>query len=369
MARQRELEALAHAIFDHLEDTVAMLQAVLDILPDAVFVRRAPDGRLIMANREARRLFPGLPDNPAALGAETPEGRPLAAAEIPEWRALRGEMVRGEQMVLRLDGRQLTVLAHASPICDRQGQVVAALISYEDVTPLRELVRARDAFLTIVSHDLKNLLAGIKTPAQLLASGRLGPLNPEQQKMAGLIERATGHMGGLINAYLDVSRLEAGQFPLERRPLALAPVLEEACRTMQPQAEAKGVLLSCQVGLSPRATVEADPGRILQVVHNLLDNALKFTPAGGRVVVRAEEAEEGYVCSVADDGPGIPEEARARIFDRFFQAAGTRRSGAGLGLAIAKGIIDAHGGRIWCEASESGGAFFSFLLPRREPPV
>lgn len=225
-------------------------------------------------------------------------------------------------------------------------------------------VRARDEVLAIVSHDLRNPLGTVSTSASLLLDTPL----PEEQRTRQLeiIKRSAGRMNGLIQDLLDVARVESGQaLSLEPGPASVAPLVNESCEAFAPQAEDKGQHLECVVpeGIPD---VQADHGRILQVLSNLVGNALKFTPEDGRIVVQVEQHDDAVRFSVSDTGPGIEEEDLPSLFQPYWQANDRereRRAGAGLGLPIAKGIIEAHGGRIWVESTEGQGSTFFFTLP------
>ncbi len=224
----------------------------------------------------------------------------------------------------------------------------------------RQAVRTRDEVLGIVAHDLRGPLGAIGMYAHLLAD----PATRDGDGWPWIdgINRMVDQMSRLIQDLLDVAALDSGRLRME--PFALRPdaVLREAEAAVAAQANAAGVRLEVEAapGLS---AVHGDPDRVLQVLGNLLGNALKFTPAGGRVVLRAAPAPDGVAFSVADTGPGMPPEVLARVFDRFWQARTSRRAGAGLGLAIARGIVEAHGGRIRAESEPGAGSTFTFTLP------
>ncbi|MEX2374550.1 MAG: ATP-binding protein [Dehalococcoidia bacterium] len=221
-------------------------------------------------------------------------------------------------------------------------------------------IRARDEVLGVVSHDLRNPLGTIATAADLLLDVDL-PAD-EQRRHLEIVRRSAKAANRLIRDLLDVTQSETGQLALDLHSIEPAQIGSDVCELMLPLAEAKGQRLSCEVldGLPP---IQADPSRIEQVLSNLIGNAIKFVPAGGSVVVRAAASAEGVQFSVADTGPGIPPEDLPRLFDRHWRGRETAHLGAGLGLAISKGIIDAHGGRIWAESEPGFGATFHFVVP------
>jgi PAS domain S-box-containing protein len=237
----------------------------------------------------------------------------------------------------------------------------------------RRASRARDEVLGVVSHDLRNPLSGITMCASVLLDPEPAP--PDSvRSMAEVIRESAQWMGRIIQDLLDVSRIEAGRLALERAPVEASAVLEAIQELMRLQAESAGVeLVVDRDGELPQ--LDADRERVLQVLMNLLGNAVKFTPAGGRVTIDValvngaspadeEPSAQPYVrFRVRDTGVGISESHLPHVFDRFWQVHATGRAGAGLGLAIAKGIVEAHGGAIWAESTLGEGTTFAFTIP------
>jgi signal transduction histidine kinase len=183
-----------------------------------------------------------------------------------------------------------------------------------------------------------------------------------QRRQLEILRRAADGMNRLIQDLLEVARIESGQgLTIEPGRRNVALLLADACELFQQPAEEKGLRLECSSPPEDLA-IHADRDRLLQVMSNLIGNALKFTDEGG-ITVRAERMGEDVRVSVSDTGPGIPEGDRVHLFERFWQARQSRRGGAGLGLAITKGIIEAHGGRIWVESEVGRGTTFFFTLP------
>jgi signal transduction histidine kinase len=233
------------------------------------------------------------------------------------------------------------------------------------VQEAEETIDAREQVLKIVSHDLRNPLHTISMSAALLLEVVVPP-----EKLADhlkRIKRAGDRMNRLIQDLLDVAKLETGRVGIDAKPLDVAPLVREAHDMLAPLATEKNLRLDSSVadGL-PRITV--DGGRVLQVLSNLVGNAIKFTPTGGRIVIRADAAPGGVRFSVADTGPGISPEQLTKIFGRFWQADPADRRGIGLGLTIAKGIVEAHGGRIWVESPPGAGTTFHFTLSEKPQP-
>jgi PAS domain S-box-containing protein len=242
-----------------------------------------------------------------------------------------------------------------------------AVLTFTDMTAVREhekalrrAVRARDEVVSIVSHDLRNPLGVVAAAADLLLEL---PLNEvERRDQAAIIARSAGRMSRLIEDLLDVARIEAGALVLRTAPEDAGPILEEIEAVYAGQAEGKGIALRTQVapGTPP---VRADRDRVIQALSNLLGNALKFAPEGSRVDVAAAAVDGGVAFTVTDGGPGIPEDEQDRLFDRFWQAERQDRTGAGLGLAIVRGIAETHGGRVDVTSTPGHGASFSLVLP------
>jgi two-component system, sensor histidine kinase and response regulator len=218
--------------------------------------------------------------------------------------------------------------------------------------------RARDDVLATVSHDLKNPIGTIYTSSTLLLDVEMSP--EAHRRQLDIIRRTAQRMDRLIEDLMDVSRIEAGHLTIEPQPESVASLLAEARELMSGIAQARNVRL---ISEPPDAdlTVDADRHRVLQVFSNLIGNAVRFTPSGGSITVRAAAADDFVTFSVADTGAGIPDEDLPRVFDRFWH--GGDGGGSGLGLAIVRGIVEAHGGEITAANEAGGGAVFTFTLP------
>lgn len=230
----------------------------------------------------------------------------------------------------------------------------------------RKAVRLRDDLVAVVSHDLRNPLNVIQMQAALLLQWGLAQLEeaPARRLRASAerVQRACDHMLSLVTDLLDLAKIEAGRFELSRTTVDGRELVDESLVIVRPLAEAKHITL--EERLIDSCLVEADRERIFQVLSNLTGNAIKFTPSGGTITVETCCEDEEMWISVTDTGPGIPEEQREAIFERYWQAPRSQRSGGtGLGLYIAKGVVEAHDGRIWAERAPTGGARFTFTLP------
>ena len=220
-------------------------------------------------------------------------------------------------------------------------------------------VRVRDETLGIVSHDLRNPLTKIALSADLLVEAS----QEEEPQLIDTIRVAAGQMQRLIQDLLDVARVEAGRFSVYRNVIAAEPIVRHACESNQPIAEQRGQKIVCSIA-DGLPDICADRDRLVQVFSNLIGNAMKFTPERGTITVTARADEKHVVFQVADTGPGIPDADLKNVFRPYWQAKKTAFMGAGLGLAIVRGIIEAHGGTVWAENAPNGGAVFTFKIPR-----
>ena len=229
-------------------------------------------------------------------------------------------------------------------------------------TLAQQAIRARDGVLEVVSHDLRNPLASILLNASMLLEMEAGEPRPAAEEHLRQIVCAVEQTNRLITDLLDISRLEAsGALALERLPVDGRTLVNAAARLLQPLATARGVRLIAEAG-GPPLPVYADADRVVQVLSNLIGNAVKFTDPGGEVRVSAERGAHEQCFAVSDTGIGIPAEHQAHVFDRFRQVGRDRR-GVGLGLPIARGLVEAHGGKIWVESQTGAGTTVYFTLP------
>jgi PAS domain S-box-containing protein len=265
-------------------------------------------------------------------------------------------------------------LGRAVPIRDENGQILQWFGTNTDITAERrsedrlrgyanqaqEALKERDEVLAVVSHDLRNPLNTIAMAASLLCEVDMAPEKRRHQLES--IQRAATMMDGLIQDLLDVSKAEESGLQLELQEENIPPIVREVVDSFALTAGDQGVELTREIQTDiPR--IKVDRGRLSQVLSNLIGNALQFTRRGGRVTLRLERRHTELLFSVSDTGEGIAEPEMDRVFDRFWQAKKTKRGGAGLGLAICKAVVQAHGGRIWVESQKGKGSTFYFTLP------
>ncbi len=299
-----------------------------------------------------------------ALGTEHPEIlRTLGARSyiiIPL--AARGRTLGTITFVYAHSGRRFSTmdLTLATELGQRAAVAVDNARLYHEA---REAVRTREEVLAVVSHDLKNPLGTISLSANLLTrAAPEGEPGARIRRHADTIQRSAQRMDHLIRDLLDMASLREGKLTLERREHPVGQLIDEALALLEPLAVEKSLELQARVrGRDTRLLCDAD--RIFQVLSNLVGNALKFTPAPGRVEVHAEPQGSEVRFAVRDSGPGIPRDKLPHIFDPYWQARETARQGTGLGLHIARGIVEAHGGRLWVESEPGQGSTFFFTLP------
>ncbi len=230
---------------------------------------------------------------------------------------------------------------------------------------LNELDKMKSDFFSFITHELRTPLSSIKMGMDLLRDGTEGPVTEGQKELLTVIEKESYRLIGLVNSLLDLSKMEAGMMSFHLQPQPIAPLIDQTIKELGPLVDSKKIILEIMVkeGLP---IVKIDSEKILQALRNIISNAVKFTPEGGRVKVSARSADHGVEVSIADTGPGIPKENLITIFEKFQQAITDRKlstQGTGLGLAIAKQIITHHGGKIWAESQLGHGSTFIFFLP------
>jgi len=308
-------------------------------------------------------LFHSLPDGTPSPRGSSPILEALAAGEPLDsgsdailWRRKRQPFPARWSLRPRVDGIELR----------------GAVLTFTDMTEIREketalrrAIRQREDVVSVVSHDLRNPLGVVLAAADLLIDL---PLDEQQRtRQAQIIARSGRRMHNLIDDLLDVARIEEGAFVVRPSLEELHPIVEEVAHMFDDQAERKQIDLVVRPGGACEARLDRD--RAVQALANLLDNAIRLTPEGGCVTLSVEDEGHHAVVSVADTGPGIEPEMLEHLFDRFHQATGVGRGGAGLGLAIVHGVAVAHGGSVEVDSRLGAGTTFRLLFPKGGPPV
>ncbi len=353
----------------------ADLEALVDTSPVGVAVFEARTGELVRFNREGRRIITTLDPSGRSpqellqvISVRRADGEEVSFTELPLTRALGdAETVRAEELVLSVpDGRSMRTLINATPIRGRDGEVVSLVVTMQDLEPLEELERQRTEFLSMVSHELRAPLTSIKgSAATLLSPAR--ELDPaEEREFHRIIDEQAEHMQGLISDLLDAGRIDSGTLSVAPRPSEVAALVDRARSTFLSGGGRHTITVDLPSDLP---LVMADQRRIVQVLNNLFANAARYAPESSPVLVRAVRDGVHVAVSVADHGRGIPPERLPHLFRKHAggdDAAGTVRYG--LGLAICKGLVEAHGGRIRAESGGPGqGTRITFTVPAVAP--
>ena len=355
----------------------ADLETLVETSPVGVVVFDAGSARPVSLNREARRIIEPLriPGRPLEellneFTCRRGDGREVALANFPLAQQLgSGETVRAEEITLSVpDGRSVTTLVNATPIFSAEGEVESMVVTMQDLAPLEELERQRAEFLRIVSHELRTPLISIKGSATTVLDASRVPEAPEVLQFFRVINDQVNYMHGLIGDLLDHGRIVTGTLSVSPKPVEVAGLVDLARSTFLAGGSNRGLTIDLPESL-PR--VMADRARIVQVLNNLLSNAARHSPESSPIRVAAERDGVHVQISVADHGRGVPADQLPHLFRKHAgttSVTGLGRPGAsGLGLAICKGLVEAHGGRIWAENATAGdGTEFKFTVPVAE---
>jgi two-component system phosphate regulon sensor histidine kinase PhoR len=343
-----------------LRDERDVLNSVLDSTGDGILMTD-PAGKPVVANRRWRDML-GADGFAAAAAFRELAGshqRSLADA-VQEWLASPQRLATAE--FDRTEPAYQRLRCYTAPVSKDDGTVIGRILVMRDITRESEAERMRNAFVATVSHELRSPLTVISGYTDTLL--RSGPWDETTQRdFLEIVARSAATLAGLVDNLLDAAKVEAGVLQIECEPVHLQRIAEQVIAHRKPLAPEHTLLLVVQPEL-PLA--EADPVRVEQVLINLVDNAIKYSPAGGTITVRLATMSEGLMVSVEDEGVGVSAEQAARLFDRFYRVDGTLERttrGVGLGLFICRALVEAHGGRIWVESQPGRGSTFYFTLP------
>ncbi|MFW6136161.1 MAG: ATP-binding protein [Chloroflexota bacterium] len=320
-----------------------------------VIVVTDEENRVLLCNAAARALWDLTDDDLTHRPVEEILPDP-AIRDIFVDASQTNEPIRRELTL----GDARTFNAQLTPV-----EAIGRVLMMQDITHLKKLDRLKSEFVTTVSHDLRTPLTAIQGYVELLP--KVGPLNERQAEFVGRIERSINSVTALINDLLDIRRIEA-ELDVEMAACDVPDLIAEAVASLRPYAEEKGQTLRWE---RPEALppVRGNRRRLRQAVTNLVDNAIKYTPEGGRIAVEAAEDDEHVVVRVSDTGIGIPPDEQPRVFDRFYRVESEETAdimGTGLGLAIVKAVVEKHDGRVWVESRPGVGSVFTFVLPALE---
>ena len=360
--------------------TRADLEALIETTPVGVVVIEARSGTLLSINRESRRIVGDLctPGHPAeellnVIRVHRADGSEIALDENPLARILgEAEVIRAEEIIIEVpDGRKITTLINATPIVSQQGEVASVVVTMQDMTPIEELERQRSEFVSMVSHELTAPLSSIKGCTTTAVDSASVLSVAESEQFFRIIDMQADHMRRLISDLMDSAQIDTGSLSLTTEPAELVVMLERARNLFLDGGRQNPVQIDLPPDL-PR--VRADQRRIVQVLVNLLSNASRHSPDSATIKVEAQHRDVYVEVSVVDEGPGIPTERMPHLFRKYARSGNEDRGvGIGLGLAISRGLVEAHGGRIWAEPNQGSqgegtdlGTRFTFTIPAVE---
>jgi two-component system, OmpR family, sensor histidine kinase VicK len=370
-AEREHLLAEVREFADAAQGRAAELQSVLNTMLDGVIVLDA-EGRITLVNNAGTQMLGlqggqsiglGIAELSDLLKMCHPDGRTFTLDEQPLYRALAGETVVLEDAIVTnvKSGRSRCIRLNGAPILLDDGRISGAVTVTRDVTSLVELDKMKDQFISVAAHELKTPVAVMKGYAQaLLRTGTDMPV--AALKMLDAIDRGADRIDRVVKDLLEISRLQLGKVDLVMERIYLPGLVAQVADRLSLSATKHHIVIE---EAAPVAVL-GDRYRLEQVVVNLLDNAMKYTPSGGKVSVRVITAGPDAVVEVSDRGVGIPRERQGHIFERFYRAhAGTAYDygGMGVGLYISKQIVGRHGGKMWFESRVAEGSVFSFSLP------
>jgi len=364
-------------LYGKISKEKSTMEAILEGMVEGVVVLDQ-ESRLFLFNQRAKELF--------QIAKVTPDGDVIA--ENRAWdhfqKALQGTLSRGlplnEKIVL--EGAEKRVFyAKMVPIRDKASLIVGALGVLEDITEMERVNQLKSEFVSHVSHELRTPLTSIKGATELLRRPEIGELNPKQTRLAQILVAESSHLAELIDDLLVLAKLEGRRVEMKKEELDLTEILTDCAESLKTVAEQKGLKME-QIDLPTLPRIRADKGQVQKVFYNLVGNAIKFTPRGGKITIdiravyndlpdaQSQASLNHIQVSVIDTGIGIPQPHIPHIFEKFYRVDSTSTAstpGTGLGLSICKEIIEAHGGRIWVESEAGEGSQFHFALPPGEP--
>jgi len=363
----------AERMAEDLEDLETFILEVYSAIPLPLYIVN-PAGIIIDMNQALSELtgykVAELVGKPAYLiFVDKEEARNI------EKETMEKEFVKNRELsVLTKVGKEIPVNISTSARKDESGDVIGHIATLMDITEIKHLAeklewayeelkmldRMKDEFLSMTSHGLKTPLTTVTSVVRMMLDKEFGKLTKKQEDALGIISRGIERLRGLVEKILEISRLESGRMELRKEKSQLAPLVQDVVKRMKPSATLKKISIIQRMAKLP--PVEADRERVAEVLVCLIGNAIKLTPEGGRVDIAAKREGDHVLIEVKDNGKGIAPEDMPKLFTKFFQAD-TSIPGTGLGLSICRMLVEAHGGKIWCESELGKGSTFSFTLP------
>ena len=358
-------------LYERVSQEKHRLDAILEYSADGVLILDSAH-RIVVFNRALAQLsrWPAA----EALGRHHDDviqwtrletGMDLASAVAGGWPLPSAPPLYVEGDLHRRYGATVSVGITYAPLFDREGRLVNIIANVRDITRFREAEEIKSTFISVVSHELKTPVALIKGYADTLMR-KDARWEPEtMQESLDVIVEESDRLNQMIDNLLDASRLQAGALPLEMDQVALDALAEHVASHFRTQTRIHQIVVRFPPDLP---VVEGDAGRLEQVLDNLVSNAIKYSPDGGTIEISGRALANDVIVTVSDQGVGIPPEEQSHVFERFFRGARERNQrtpGAGLGLYLARAIVEAHGGRIWVVSTPGEGTAFSFAVPRQ----
>ncbi len=346
------------------------LRTILDSLPGGVIIVRASDQRVHFANTSFINLALGGKGPPGVLPIDgrdyslaRADGSPLPEFERPDVRALAGEIVQHQQLTMhRVDGSSIPVSAQAAPLRGTEDEIVEAVLVFQNVTQLRQAEQLKDDFLSLISHEFRTPLTAIHGGAHLLAESGSALDEPTRIELLQDIVAESDRLDRMLKNLLSLAAVMAGRLTPETEPVLIAPLARSVTAEVASRSPRHTLMVDLPPGLPP---VEGDPSLIAQILRNLYENAVKYSPAGGRITTTASTADHMVEIRVSDEGQGIAAEHLENVFTRFHRAgADPTIRGMGLGLYLSRYLVEAQHGAIAVSSPGPGlGTTFTLTLP------
>ena len=358
------------------------LRVLLESLPVGVFLAEAPSGKPTMVNKKAIELL-GRGIDPQAgkesyteiynFKRENGEPYPMEELPLPITLATGQPNIKSDIVIDGPGGKKIGIRAVSVPITNPDGTMNSAVVVFEDISKEREIEKMKSEFVSVASHQLRTPLTGIKWFAELMLRGKAGAVSAEQKDFLEQIHSSNERMIKLVEELLNVSRIETGtKFEIKKVPTNVVEIIDSLTTDLVGLSHSHEVALEKSAGFPTTYELPLDADKIRQVFANLLSNAVKYSKKGGKVIVDLKDtkAENKVLITIKDMGLGIPAKQQSRMFEKFFRADNVQTAdteGTGLGLYIAKAIIEGHGGKIWFESEENIGTTFFVELPTNSP--